>query len=104
MVEATEVAEQIDRRLRYGHLILDELDEIVAEWNDLPMQEWLSWSQDWDQFALSIMRELSEYARDGEMIAKQTNDYQRLTQRIVDQTKAIESHRLTMPGIPARTR
>jgi hypothetical protein len=56
MAQRTELAERIDRTLRYSHAMLDEVCEIVHEWESLDENEWLNWMLDWDQFALSITR------------------------------------------------
>jgi hypothetical protein len=103
MAQKTELNQLIAKALRYDHAMIDELIEVVEEWDEIDDSERLSWMMDWDQFALSEQRDLRRWYTNGDMSVKQEAEYERLLERIDEHIPLIQQYGLTVPRIPVES-
>jgi hypothetical protein len=101
MAQNTNSVHLIDQALRNDHAMIDELEEIVLEWDLIDENERARWTMDWDQFALSGQRELQSWYASRLMTPTQEAEYHRLLKRIEQNILLIRRFNLTMPRVPA---
>src|SRR5437870_5645350 len=89
MVEIAGLAQRIDIRLEYDVRIVQELEEVAAEWQNLREVDQASWQSDWIQFVGAHLDELDEQYRTGLMTDPQRAKYERLVLALRDALPTI---------------
>ncbi len=100
MVARTGTRRRIDIGLHALEAALDDLLEIVDEWNDLPEGERVSWSLDWDHLMGSYLTLLDEYRQTKRMNDAQARRYYAVRARLRLAMQCIEQLNLYRPPVP----
>ena len=90
MATATEVSERIDRTILYLSAELDDLPNVVAEWDALPGWNRAPVAIDWDNMLAGMLPELDRYACSGELSSKQHEQYRELRRKLREALPLIE--------------
>jgi hypothetical protein len=99
MVARTRARQRIEIGLRALEAALDDLPEIVEEWNDLPDGERVSWSLDWDHLMGSYLTLLDEYRHTQQKSNVQAQRYDTVRARLRSAMPHIEYLNLYRPPV-----
>lgn len=99
MVARAGTHQRIDIGLGALEAALDDLPEIVDEWNDLPESERVSWSLDWDHLMGSYLTLLEDYRQAKRLNDVQARRYDALLERLRLAMSHIERLNLYRPPV-----
>jgi hypothetical protein len=99
MATTTETQQRAVTALRTVELMLGDLPEVAAEWEQLDGGEREGWSLDWSN-EMSGLKRLGRYASDGVLTAEQMASYRRVLRMLIDAQPTIERLNLYLPPIP----
>lgn len=100
MATTSELDERIERSLNVVFAELDDLPELVEEWEIMPVGERVSWSLEWDHAMGTYLTRLDHYFCLGEMSPAQQARYRDLLCRLKAALPLIERRNLYRPPVP----
>ncbi len=99
MATITEVQQRASTNLKTIELMLADLPEIAAEWDEIDSMEREGWSLDWGN-EMAGVRLLAEYAAEGILDADQQARYQQLLGKLRQALPTIDRLSIRRPMIP----
>ena len=85
--------------LRTIELMVGDLPEVAAEWDDLPIDERMSWSLDWSS-EMSALERLARAAADGTLPPEAVGRYRDLLRRVHAALPTLRRLNLYQPSVP----
>ncbi|MCX6023662.1 MAG: hypothetical protein NTZ05_18400 [Chloroflexi bacterium] len=99
MAEGNITERQVATWLRNGPLMLEELEEQAARWDEMPDWEQADWSLEWDQFVSYLRHVLDPAYHTGLMDAEQRSLYCDLVRGLKDALPLLQQLHLTLPPV-----
>ncbi|MBI4493019.1 MAG: hypothetical protein HY690_09520 [Chloroflexi bacterium] len=100
MAAAPELAWRIDRYLAALAASVEDLPNLVAEWDELPDGERASTSLHWDHLLADYLTELDEHYRANVMTAAQRERYEELRRRLGEASPLLSRLGFTPVPLP----
>lgn len=96
MATTTSVQERAELNLKMIGLMLGDLPEIAAEWDQIGEGERVSWSMDWSN-EMAGLKHLAQHASDGLLTPSQAARYEDLVCRLKQVIPTLEQLNLYRP-------
>ncbi len=90
-------ADRIDHTLWLGKVMLEELGEIVTEWDGVPDWERVDWSLEWEQFISFMRHDLDAAYKSKQMTSQQKEQYKELLSKLKEVAPILKKLNLSQP-------
>lgn len=101
MVASTDARRRALMTLSTVELMVNDLPEVAADWDELSDGERESWSLDWGNEMAALGR-LAEVAAEGQLAADDRARFERLVRTLDDALPTIDHLKLRRPSLPVR--
>ncbi len=99
MAQRTEVIERAERDLDVIHGFVDDLPDLMEEWETLEESDRTSTSLDWDHLMADYLVELEEYYNAGQLTDEQRSSYREILCKLQEVMPIIEKLKWYRPPV-----
>ncbi len=93
---------RIERTLKLGMAMLEELAEYAPEWDEMPDTEQYTWYMDWEQFIFFLQDDLDAAYQSAQMTSQQKVQYKELLSKLEEAAPTLKKLNLSQsPVLPA---